>query len=187
MSERLTRDQVREALESHSLDRVLLAKGSLTSQQRKLAKELATKSTKKEAIQAAGYSTKTGYKAAQHPAVKRLEEAYRLAAEAQHIQTPAKIRQVVINELLNLSLDRRCPYSSRIRALELLGKVTEVAAFTERSETITHTDSTTARQQIIDRLKALDITDITPDDDSQNLSADGSGLENTEKTPANDS
>lgn len=65
------------------------------------------------------------------------------------------------------------PPNSRIRALELLGKVTEVAAFTERKEqTIVHS-SEQIRNQIMERLKSLNVIDIQAteqtDDDADSL------------------
>jgi hypothetical protein len=55
------------------------------------------------------------------------------------------------------------PPNSRIRALELLGKVTEVAAFTERREqTVVHS-SEQIRNQILDKLKSLNVIDIQPE------------------------
>jgi hypothetical protein len=64
------------------------------------------------------------------------------------------------------------PPNSRIRALELLGKVTEVAAFTERREqTVVHS-SEQIRNQIMDKLKSLNVIDIQAeqsDDDAQSL------------------
>jgi hypothetical protein len=44
--------------------------------------------------------------------------------------------------------------AQRLRALELLGKVTEVAAFTERREIVKSTDSNTARSALLDSLRS---------------------------------
>jgi hypothetical protein len=57
--------------------------------------------------------------------------------------------------------------------LELLGKVTEVAAFTERREqTVVHS-SEQIRNQILDKLKSLNVIDIQAveqtDDDADSL------------------
>ena len=56
-----------------------------------------------------------------------------------------------------------------IRALELLGKHSDVGLFTERSEiTVHHTSSVTLEQSIKERIKRLlnsDVVDVTPLDD----------------------
>jgi len=56
-----------------------------------------------------------------------------------------------------------------IKALELLGKHSDIGIFTERSEiTVHHTTSQSLENSIKDRIKRLlhsDVTDITPLDD----------------------
>jgi len=74
--------------------------------------------------------------------------------------------------------DETNPPSARIRALELLGKVTEVAAFTERREQTVIHSSEAIKQQLMERLRSLHAIDITPidalntQDDAQTLLAE---------------
>lgn len=80
--------------------------------------------------------------------------------EAREWQSPQQIRALVIERLQMEAMNEDNPPNSRIRALELLGKVTEVAAFTERREqTVVHS-SEQIRNQIMDRLKSLNVIDI---------------------------
>ena len=55
--------------------------------------------------------------------------------------TGLSLRQMVLEQLQKEALDTNNNESSRIRALELLGKVSEVALFTERLETTTSNKS----------------------------------------------
>jgi hypothetical protein len=92
--------------------------------------------------------------------------------EARELHSPQQIRALVIERLQMEAMNEDNPPNSRIRALELLGKVTEVAAFTERREqTVVHS-SEQIRNQIMDKLKSLNVIDIQAeqsDDDAQSL------------------
>jgi hypothetical protein len=72
---------------------------------------------------------------------------------------------LVIERLTAHAIDDGIPPAQRLRALELLGKVTEIAAFTERRELVKITDSATARDKLLlslrEVLKAQAI-DVTP-------------------------
>jgi hypothetical protein len=71
-----------------------------------------------------------------------------------------------------------------LKALELLGKHSDIGLFTERSEiTVHHTTSTSLENSIKDRIKRLlntDVSDITPLDD---LDAQLGMKKETPKTP----
>jgi hypothetical protein len=81
------------------------------------------------------------------------------------VQRAVQIRHLVTNKLL---LESANPDPKiRIRALELLGKISDVGLFTERSEvTITHqsTDElrATLREKFNKLRKKLDVVDVTP-------------------------
>jgi hypothetical protein len=76
----------------------------------------------------------------------------------------------VIERLQLEATDSTNPPAARIRALELLGKVTEVAAFTERREqTVVHS-SEAIKAQIMDRLKAITIDVVPVEQSSEALS-----------------
>jgi hypothetical protein len=80
----------------------------------------------------------------------------------------------VIERLQLEATDSTNPPAARIRALELLGKVTEVAAFTERREqTVVHS-SEAIKAQIMDRLKAItiDVVPVEQSDEALSLAAE---------------
>jgi ribosomal protein L17 len=93
-------------------------------------------------------------------------EAINRALEVQRLQTPAQLRALVVSELTRHAIDEDLPAAQRLRALQLLGTVTEVAAFTERREVIKTTDSQTARAQLMDSLMSAIKSGATDVDDS---------------------
>jgi len=94
-----------------------------------------------------------------NPKVSLQIEAFRLAAEAKRYATPAALRNLVIERLTATAIDDDIAPAQRLRALELLGKVTEVAAFTERREVVTVTDSGSLRERLLETLRTAITTD----------------------------
>ena len=82
-------------------------------------------------------------------------EAYRLAQEAAKHRTPADLRALVIQTLVQQVIDPDIPPAIRTQATKILGQVTEVAAFTERRESVVHHSSDKLRAQILEQVTAL--------------------------------
>ena len=85
----------------------------------------------------------------------------------QAIADAQQARNLITNKLIELA---DCgDLKIEIKALELLGKHSDIGIFTERSEiTVHHTTSQSLENSIKDRIKRLlhsDVTDITPLDD----------------------
>lgn len=177
---KLTREQIREGLKAQPIEALLLGAGNakkttLTHKQRKFAQALAQGETKAAAYRAA-YDTHStpaiqsleGQRLASHPSIALQVEALRLAAEARAYATPPALRALVLERLTAHAIDPDVKPAQRLRALELLGKVTEVAAFTERRELIKVTDSSQARTKLIQTLRdamragAIDATILEP-------------------------
>jgi hypothetical protein len=77
----------------------------------------------------------------------------------QIVQDAVQVRHLVMNKLVQ-ETENPDP-RIRIRALELLGKITDVSLFTERSEvTVTHTTSDELREKLREKLSQL--KDVTP-------------------------
>lgn len=163
---KLTREQIREGLKSQPIEALLLGAGNarkttLTAKQQKFAAALASGETKAGAYRSA-YDTHSkpaiqsleGQRLAAHPAIALQVDALRLAAEARAYATPPALRALVLERLTAHAIDPDVKPAQRLRALELLGKVTEVAAFTERRELIRITDSVEARTKLIQGLRA---------------------------------
>jgi hypothetical protein len=79
--------------------------------------------------------------------------AFQVAAAAAAYATPALLRQLVIERLTAAAIDPAVKPAQQLRALELLGKVTEVAAFTERREIIKVDTSGTAKSRLLASLR----------------------------------
>jgi len=110
-------------------------------------------------------------------------EAYRLAVEAEKHRTPSQLRALVVQQLVQHCLDENLQANQRLRALELLGKVTEVAAFTERRETVTH-HTGDLRARLMRTLQTIDVTPRELGDDGADLLAEIAGGEDaTHPTP----
>jgi len=163
MMRKLTKKQIQEGLELIPMDRLLLGNGTevnLTAKQKRFAEELAKGNTKAGAYRKA-YNTKSkpsnqasdAQKIAKNPHIINLANRISLALEAQKYQTPAHIRALTIHELTVHAISEDTAPAQRIKALELLGKITEVALFTERRETVVTTDSSDARAKLMNAMR----------------------------------
>jgi hypothetical protein len=100
-------------------------------------------------------------------------EAYQLANEAAKYRTPAQLRELVIHQLTQHALNTECPPAQRIKALELLGKVSEVAAFTERKETTIVKQSADIKTRLLESLRnVVDVDAKVVDSDADSLLAE---------------
>jgi hypothetical protein len=161
---RLSRSEIVDGLKRTPVASVLLGAQSktrkLTAKQAAFAERIALGDTKAGAYRAA-YNTNTnpvaqsieGQRLVKNPIVALQIDAIRLAIEAANHATPAALRSLVIQKLTELAINPSEKAAQRLRALELLGKVTEVAAFTERRELI-HTESAVdSRSKLIANLR----------------------------------
>lgn len=175
---KLTRKAIREGFDSIPTETILLgASGAkeikLTAKQKAFARELALGETKTGAYRKA-YNSKGSPKSAHSNAAKLAKDdriatytaAINRAMEVRALQTPAQLRALVVSELTRHAIDESLPPAQRLRALQLLGTVTEVAAFTERREVIKTTDSQQARAQLMDSLMMAIKQGATDVDDS---------------------
>lgn len=173
---KLSRKQIKEGLDQIPIDSVLLGVdspiGKLTHKQREFARLVALGETKSGAYRGAYNSTGkphtvavTGHKLASRPDIQMTIDAYKLANEAAKYRTPIQLRELVIHQLTQHALNTECPPAQRIKALELLGKVSEVAAFTDRKETVVVNQSGDIRTKLLESLRqVVDVEDVTVKD-----------------------
>lgn len=189
---KLSRKAIKEGLEQVPMDTLLLGvtyakEQPLTPKQREFARQVALGETKAQAYRNA-YNSKgkpntvgqKGYELAKRDEMQVMIDAFRLANEVEKQQTPAQLRRLVITQLTQHALDESFPPAQRVKALELLGKVSEVAAFTERKETtITH-QSGDIKARLMEQLKQ--VIDITPkqEDDTDDLLLEIAGSQEQE-------
>ena len=136
---KLTRKQVKEALQTVPIDQILSVPGELTHKQREFARLVAMGKTGAEAYRVAynakGKPKTVGNHASdlkKHEGIAREIEAYRLANEAAKYRTPQQLRDLVIHSLVQVVIDPDAKHAQRVQAAKVLGTVTEVAAFIER-------------------------------------------------------
>jgi hypothetical protein len=150
----------------------------LTTKQRNFARAVAMGATKADAFRAS-YDATSKHTLTRHPYILMRDEriqkeidAYALAIEAAKHRTPAALRELVIQGLVQVALDADTKDSVKVQALKTLGTVTEVAAFTERREQKIITSSDDARARVMAELRgiltaqATDATVIEADADS---------------------
>jgi len=171
---KLTRKQIREGLESMPVDRLLLGAGahgvSLTKKQKAFAEEVVKTGNKSAAYRKAydhkgkpQTAARDAQKVANNPKVSTYITALEEAERARAYLVPARLRDLAIHKITEKALDPSVPPAQQLKALELLGKITEVSLFTHRTETIHLTSSDDIKQQLMKSLRlALSgtITDV---------------------------
>lgn len=202
---KLTRKEIREGLEAVPIESVILGAASkgekrLTAKQREFARQIALGETKAGAYRKSRETkakpetaSRRGQDLAKNSAVVAQVEAFRAAFEAQKYATPAHLRALTIHELTKHALDESFPPAQRVKALELLGKITEVALFTERREVVQVTDAGQIRERLMASLRlalkreAIDVESHAADDLLAEISggnietpAEGEAIENAE-------
>ena len=147
----------------------------LTSKQRAFAKEVALGNTKTGAYRKT-YKTKgkpstqsaEAQKLSKNPAIATQIEAFKVALEANQFITPASLRALAIHKITEKALDPKVPPAQQLRALELLGKITEVALFTERREIVQVTNSQEMKDKLLNSIRlaisSQGATDVEVDD-----------------------
>lgn len=104
------------------------------------------------------------------------------------VEKATHIRHLVTNKLI-LESENPDP-KIRIRALELLGKISDVGLFTERTEVlVTHQSTDELKQSLRDKLNKLrakmDVVDVTPVESKPINLDEELGLPAPEKAPSN--
>jgi phage terminase small subunit len=129
---------------------------TLTHKQKAFAESVAKGKSKTEAYRSA-YDTNTtaqaqrveAHRLSMNPNIALMIESMKVSLEAQKYLLPAHLRALTIQKLTEKALDPDVNHAQQIKALELLGKITEVALFSERKEIITTDTSATAKNRLI--------------------------------------
>ena len=182
---KITKREIKEGLEQIPIEQLLLGSANtreLTHKQKEFAKQVALGKPKTQAYRIA-YDTKAkkstqavnAHKVANNENVKLMIEAYKRAFEAREYQKPERLRELVIHQLTEMALNPEVKDAQRIRSLELLGKVSEVGAFTERKETKVIHESSKIKEKLLEQLKTIINVDATEVDDGESLLRELSG------------
>jgi hypothetical protein len=161
---KMTRSDARKALDFMPVEVALMgsAHRELTHKQRTFARELALGSTGADAYRKA-YNTKAKVKTQgdqasrmkRNPRIEAETNRQRALIEARKQRTPEELRDWVITQLRAEAEDMDNPPSVRVNALQLLGRVTEVAAFTDRKEKVILHSSLDLRARIEQSIREL--------------------------------
>lgn len=158
---KLSRKEIKEGLEQVPIERVLLgavgANGvKLTKKEKAFAEGVVQTGNKTEAYRRA-YNTKgkaatasrDAQKVASRPNVSTYIEALEAAQEAKEYLLPARLREMAIQKLASLALGSEIAPAQQLKALELVGKMSEVALFSERREVVHSLDSSSLKDKLI--------------------------------------
>jgi hypothetical protein len=91
------------------------------------------------------------------PRIAREVEAYQLALEAEKHRTPTQLKALLVQQLVQHSLDEDFPPAQRMKALQLIGNLFEVGAFLERKESVIVHKSADIRARLLERLGISDV------------------------------
>ena len=192
---KITKREIREGLEQIPIEQILLGSvgdKQLTHKQKTFAKQVALGKPKAQAYKIA-YDTNgnpitasaNAQKLMGDTRIKLLVEAYTRAFEAREYQKPERLRELVIHQLTEMALNPEVKDAQRIRSLELLGKVSEVGAFTERKETKVIHESSKIKEKLLEQLKTIINVDATEVDNGESLLRELSGQNQDEEKPEN--
>ena len=174
----LNRKQIKEALEQTPIDQLLLGGNakdiSLTHKQKAFAEEIAKGASKAKAYRTAYNSkgsshtqSKEGTKLMTNPTITHHVESIRLAIEAQKYLYPTHLRALVIQQLTEKALDPDVNHAQQIKALELIGKFSDVNLFQERREVKTDTNTLDAKTKLLETLTHAISTSKNIDNDKR--------------------
>jgi hypothetical protein len=159
----LSRKAIREALETTPIETILGAQSKgLTHKQKTFAKEVAKGATKADAYRKAYKADasphslrKDPYTIANNPRVRQEIEAYELALASAEYRQPAQLKALLIQQLVQHSLDPDFPPAQKVQCLKLIGSLYDVAAFEERKTLTTITSSEDARARVMHELRLM--------------------------------
>jgi len=171
MTQKLTREQIRQGLDQIPIE-VLLSSGvgkrpELTGKQREFARNLALGKSKAQSYRDS-YNTKASPKTqgdnacrlSRDTRIQAERDAYAAALEAEKHRTPTQLKALLVQQLVQHSLDQDFPPAQRVQCLRLLGQLFEVGAFVERKEITTINRSGDIRARLLATLSQ--VTDINP-------------------------
>ena len=170
MPQKLTRTQIREGLDTIPIEQLLTSgegkRPKITSKQKAFAHAIALEERKAQEYRTshkAKPSKRTlrsePYRLARDPRIAREIEAYQLALEAEKHRNPIQLKALLVQQLVQHSLDEDFPPAQRMKALQMIGNLFEVGAFLERKESTIIHKSSDIRTRLLERLgKVSDVT-----------------------------
>jgi phage terminase small subunit len=158
---KLTKKEIAEGIQAMPIERILLGANSknglkLTKKQKEFAEQVVKTGNKSEAYRRAynhkGKRTtaaRDAQKVATSPHVATYINALSMAQEVEEYLLPSRLRTMAINKLAKMALNDDLAPSQQLKALELVGKMSEVSLFSQRVEHIHSVDSQTLKAQLL--------------------------------------
>ena len=162
---KLTRKEIQEGLKTVPIERIMLGASNpnnirLTKKQKTFAEELVKTGNKTEAYRRAYDTTgkretasRDAQKIANNPHVSTYVNALTMANEVEEYLLPSRLRTMAIHKLSNMALNDDLPPAQQLKALELIGKMSEVSLFTHRAEVIHTVDSNSLRVKLMEAIQ----------------------------------
>jgi hypothetical protein len=171
MVQKLTRKQISEGLDQMPVEFLLSAgpnkKPALTPKMKAFARNVALGKSKAQSYResykanpAPATIAAAPYRLAADSRVAAEIAAYQLAIEAEKHRTPAQLKALLVQQLVQHSLDDDFPPAQRVQCLKLLGSLFEVGAFVERKEITTVNKSGDIRARLMATLQL--VQDVEP-------------------------
>jgi len=165
LMKKLTKAEIAEGMKSIPIEKIILGSQSkqgvnLTKKQKAFAEAVVATGNKTEAYRRA-YDTDAkrttiaseANKVSKNPNVSTYIEALKAHKEVEEYLLPARLRALAIHKLSNMALNDDLKPTEQLKALELVGKMTEVALFTERRELVHTTDSASLKEKLMEAVQ----------------------------------
>jgi len=158
---KLTKKEIAEGIQAMPIERILMGANSpkgikLTKRQKEFAEQVVKTGNKTEAYRRAytsnGKNTTASRNAntvAKNSKVQTYITALETAKEVEEYLLPTQLRTMAIQKLSSMALNDELPPAQQLKALELVGKMSEVSLFSQRVEHIHSVDSQTLKAQLL--------------------------------------
>ena len=162
---KITRQAIRETLKHTPIDQILVGahnvgKVNLTKKQKDFARKVAEGKPKAQAYREAYDSqakpatqSNEGHKLMKNPAISAMIEAFTVANEAREYLIPAQIRTMAIQNLVSIAINEEEKTSNKLKALELIGKMSEISLFSETKTHVHLHSSADIKTQLLEGLR----------------------------------
>lgn len=163
---KLTRAQIKAGIEQTPIENILLGslnadKVKLTKKQKDFARAVALGKPQAQAYRET-YNSKgkpatqsnEGHKLMKNPIISAMVSAFTVANEAREYLIPSQIRTMAIQNLVSIAINEDEKTSNKLKALELIGKMSEVSLFSETKTHVHLHSSADIRGQLLAGLKS---------------------------------
>jgi hypothetical protein len=162
---KLSRKQVKEGLKNAPIEQILVGahnveKVNLTKKQKDFARKVAEGKPKAKAYRETYDSNASpqsqaeqASRLAKNPKISAMIESFSLANEAREYLIPAQIRTMAIQNLVSIAINEEEKTSNKLKALELIGKMSEVSLFAETKTHVHLHSSDDIKAQLLEGLR----------------------------------